>query len=86
MLTTQPSHEHRSVPYLAEPGAIFWRDVTLTVAMPYILVSYEISNGGGWLPRTSLFWRDDDVVSFCRDVIIDQSRKIVDILLLLPAY
>lgn len=84
MLTTQKGHELPSFSFLAAPGATNWRVVTLDLRVPYVFISYAIKEGRSWLSQTSIFWRHEDVLDFCKEVSGDKSRKILNISLLRP--
>ena len=84
MLTTQKEHALPTFPFASGPGVQTWRTVTLHVGVTYVFVSYGIKHGRGWLPQTTVFWRHEDVLTFCRDVNKDKKRKLTEIFLLAP--
>lgn len=85
MLTTQREHELPSFPFSAGPGVSTWRVVTLHLGVVYVFVNYAIRQGRGWLSQTSVFWRHEDVLAFCRQANKDKKRKLLDIFMLVPA-
>jgi hypothetical protein len=86
MLTTQQEHELPRFPFATGPGVSTWRAVTLHVGVIYVVMSYAIWHENGWLPQTSIFWRHNDALSFCKHANIDEKRKLLDIFLLIPVH
>lgn len=84
LLTTQQEHALPSFPFAAGPGVSTWRVVTLHLGIMYVFVSYAIKQGRGWLSQTSIFWRHEDVLAFCKQVNKDKRRKLLDVYLLVP--
>lgn len=84
MLTTQIEHELPTFPFAAGPGVQTWRTVTLHIGVTYVFVSYGIKHGKVWLPQTTVFWRHEDVLTFCKDVNKDKNRRLVEVFLLSP--
>jgi hypothetical protein len=84
LLTTEKGHEVASFPFLTGSGVIAWRVVTLDLRVPYVFISYAFKEDRRWLSQSSIFWRHEDVLNFCKDIKGDKSRKILDISLLLP--
>lgn len=84
VLTTQVGHEVVSFPYLNGAGITAWRVVTLDVRVHYVLISYALKEGRSWQSQTSLLWRQEDVLTFCRDMRGDKSRKMLNVSLLSP--
>lgn len=85
MLTTQQEHALPSFPFAAGPGVSTWRAVTLHVGLPYVFVNYAFKQGRGWLSQTTIFWRHEDVLDFCKQINKDKRRKILDMFILTPA-
>lgn len=85
MLTTQQDHALPTFPFTAGPGVSTWRAVTLHVGVIYVFVSYSIKHAsGGWLPQTTVFWRHEDVLEFCKQCNKDKRRKLLEVFLLMP--
>lgn len=84
MLTTQHEHALPTFPFAAGPGVQTWRTVTLHVGVTYVFVSYSIRHGRGWLPQTTVFWRHEDVLDFCKSVNKDRKRRLVEVFVLIP--
>lgn len=82
MLTTEKVHELRSFPFLTESGVTAWRAVTLDLRRTYVFISYALKEGRSWLSQTSIFWRPEDVLDFCKGMKGAKSRKILDIFIL----
>jgi hypothetical protein len=71
-------------PFATGVDVTTWRAVTFHSGMPYIFVRYAIKQGRGGLSQTTVFWRYEDVVGFCRKTNNDKKRKVLDIFMLLP--
>lgn len=85
MLTTQQDHLLPTFPFAAGPGVSTWRAVTLHVGVVYIFVRYSIKHGrGGWLPQTTVFWRHEDVLDFCKKCNKSEDKKLAEVFLLVP--
>lgn len=84
MLTTQQEHALPTFPFAAGEGVQTWRTVTLHVGVTYVFVSYSLKHGRGWLPQTTVFWRHEDVLEFCKSANLDKKRKLVEVFLLMP--
>jgi hypothetical protein len=82
LLITKNSHALTGFQYLVEPDAIAWRAVSIDLPRPCILIHYAEKDGPAWLSQTVILWRSDDVLSFCRDVKADESRKIWSVAML----
>jgi hypothetical protein len=59
--------------------------VTLHLDMPYVFLTYAIKDGREWISQTSIFWRHEDVLDFCKEIKNDKSRKLLSVFLLRPA-
>lgn len=86
MLTTQQEHELPTFPFAAGPGVSTWRTVTLHVGVMYVFMSYAIRHGRDWLPQTSIFWKHNDALLFCKQANKDKKRKLLEISLLVPTH
>lgn len=84
MLTTQKEHHLPGYPFSSGVDVQTWRAVTLHFGMPYVFVNYALKQGGGWMSQTTIFWRHEDVLSFCQQVNRDKKRKLLDVFMLLP--
>ena len=82
LLITKNSHALTGFQYLVEPGATAWRAVSIDLPRPCVLVHCAEKDGPAWLSQTVILWRSDDVLSFCRDVKADTSRKIWSVAML----
>ena len=85
MLTTQQEHALPSFPFAAGTGVTTWRAATLHLGTPYVFVQYAIKQGRDWLVQTTIFWRHEDVIDFCRATNKEKKRKLSDIFMLVPA-
>lgn len=85
MLTTQQEHELPLFPFSTGGGVTTWRAVTLHLGTPYVFVNYAIRQGRAWLSQTTIFWRHEDVLSFCRATNKNKKHRILDIFILTPA-
>lgn len=85
MLTTQQEHELPLFPFSTGKGVTTWRAVTLHLGTPYVFVNYAIRQGRAWLSQTTIFWRHEDVLRFCKETNKDKKRKVLDVFLLAPA-
>jgi len=85
LLTTQHEHKLPNFPFAAGAGVQTWRAVTCHFGITYVFVSYAFRVSGGWLPQTTIFWRHEDVLAFCQQVNNDKKRKLLSILMLVPA-
>ena len=84
MLTTQKEHRLPGYPFSSGVDVQTWRAVTLHFGLPYVFVNYALKQGGAWMSQTTIFWRHEDVLSFCQQVNRDKKRKLIDIFMLLP--
>ena len=84
VLTTQQEHELPLFPFSTGSGVTTWRAVTLHLGTPYTFVNYAIRQGRAWLSQTTIFWRHEDVLNFCRATNKDKKRKIIDVFMLAP--
>jgi hypothetical protein len=84
MLTTKQDHALPPFPFLCEPGSTAWRAVTFDIAIPYLLLTYAIKQGPGWLAETSILWQNEDVLALCKEVEADHLRKMLEVAVLLP--
>jgi len=84
VLTTQQEHELPMFPFATGVGVTTWRAVTVHSGMPYIFVHYAIKQGRGGLSQTTIFWRYEDVLGFCRGINSDKKRKVLSVFMLVP--
>jgi hypothetical protein len=61
-----------------------WRAIGLEMRSPYFLVSHAQKEARSWLHATNLLWGSDDVAQFCRDVMRDPAKKIIQLAVLIP--
>lgn len=73
-----------SFPFLAGPSQEMWRAVTFDLGIPYTFIHYARDYEGVWISQCSVFWRQEDVLTFCYDAERDVSCQILDVWLLLP--
>jgi hypothetical protein len=85
LLTTQKEHHLPGYPFSSGADVQTWRAVTLHFGMPYVFVNYALKQGSAWMSQTTIFWRHEDVLAFCRQVNRDKKRKLLDVFMLLPA-
>jgi hypothetical protein len=85
LLTTQKDHELPAFPFSLAEGVQTWRAVTLHVGIPYVFINYALKHGSVWMSQTTMFWRHEDVLAFCHQVNKNKKKKLLDVLMLLPA-
>jgi hypothetical protein len=61
-----------------------WRAVNLELWIPYIFITHAAQEDFGWISSTTIFWIDDDIISFCKTHADNNEQKISNISLLLP--
>lgn len=83
-MATDVTHEMRG--HLVRPSTQTWSTVTLDPVTLYVFINHATKDGRNWLYQTSILWKHDDVLNFCRDFKNEKSRKIVDIWLLEPFF
>lgn len=84
VLTTQQEHELPMFPFTSGAGVATWRAVTLHLGTPYIFIHYAIKQGRDWLSQTTICWRYEDVLGFCRGINNDKKRKVLSVFMLVP--
>lgn len=85
MLITNNSHVLTGFEYLVQNGATAWAAVSIDLPWPCILIHHAEKFGRAWVSQTILLWRAQDVLSMCRDVKANKSRKIWSIAMLRSA-
>ena len=85
MLTTQKEHQLPGYPFSSGTGVQTWRAVTLHFGLPYVFVNYGLKQGRAWMSQTTIFWRHEDVLTFCQQVSKDKKRKFLEVLMLIPS-
>lgn len=84
LLTTEKEHYLPGYPFSSGVDVQTWRAVTLHFGMPYVFVNYALKQQRAWMSQTTIFWRHEDVLSFCQQVNRDKKRKLLDVFMLLP--
>ena len=82
MLITNKSHALTGFQYLIEKGGTAWAAVSIDLPGPYILIHHAEKYGPAWFSQTIVLWRPQDVLSMCRDVKANKSRKILSVAML----
>jgi hypothetical protein len=83
LLVTNMRHAMEKRSYMLEVGSFVWRAVDMELSGPYVFVRYGQLEEGVWVSQRSILWRSSDIVSFCQDLKTDQTRKIIEVGLLL---
>lgn len=76
MLITNKSHALTGFQYLIEKGGTAWAAVSIDLPRPCILIHHAEKFGPAWFSQTIVLWRSQEVLSICRDVKANKSRKI----------
>lgn len=84
LLLTDKIHQLSSFPFLASPDQDIWRAVTFDLGIPYTFVNFAREIGGVWLSQVTALWRQEDVLTMCRNMRTDVKCRILDIWLLHP--
>jgi hypothetical protein len=85
LLVTNRQHVIEGVDFMLQPGSCAWRAVHMELAVPYVFVRYGKLEQGFWLSQSSILWRPEDVLTFFQDVKSDQTRRIIEVALLLDS-
>jgi hypothetical protein len=82
LLITNNSHVLTGLEYLVQKGATSWAAVSIDLPRPCILIHHAEKDGPAWVSQTIVLWRSQDVLSMCRDVKANKSRKIWSVAML----
>lgn len=85
LLTTQKGHLLPGYPFSSGADVQTWRAVTLHFGISYVFVNYAVKQGRASMSQTTIFWRHEDVLTFCQQVNKDKKRKLLEVFMLLPA-
>lgn len=67
-------------------GGHFWRRIHVELSIPYLFVSYQITDGKNCVGHSELFWEVDHLLNCCSYIATDQRIRISQIALISPSW
>lgn len=84
MIITNEQHEVQPFPFMRTSGFKSWRTVGINISKAYFLLNFACKESRTWVSQGMMLWDDEDLVNFCRQARDSASKKIYQIVKLVP--
>jgi len=86
MIVTHEQDKMADHAFLLESYSQLWRRVSMELAIPYFILTYEVEDHSHWVAQTELYWQVTQLLACCTELVKDNHYRLVQIALISPSW